>query len=105
MNTEHLIKRLEKIDVHFLAADPSLTEKERFLSRIVKLNEEVGELCEAALCETDRNQRKKDKIIDFDGELADVMICTLLLAQSRQKDIWTEIDNKLKKQFERFNLE
>lgn len=105
MNVTELNKKLEKIDAYFRAGDTTLTEKERLLSRVVKLNEEVGELCEAALCENDKNQRVKEKVIDFDAELADIMICTLLLALHRNKNVWDEVERKLKKQFERFNLE
>lgn len=104
MNITEFNERLAKIDAYFRAGDPSLTEKERLFSRIVKLNEEVGELCEAVLCENDKNQRAKEKDIDFDAELADIMICTLLLALHRQKNIWDEVEKKLQKQFERFNL-
>lgn len=44
-------------------------------------------------------------MIDVDSELADIVICTLLLARARDKNIWDEVDMKLKKQFKRFNLE
>ena len=74
------------------------------LERVVKLNEEVGELCEAILTEYDHNQRKKDKSIDLDDEIADVIICTLLLAELRDENIWEVVDKKLQKQFKRFNL-
>jgi NTP pyrophosphatase (non-canonical NTP hydrolase) len=104
MNTTSLIEKIAKIDEYFRSTNDAISEKERIFSRVVKLNEEVGELCEAALYEHDKNQREKGKGIDFDAELADVMICTLLLAQRRQKDIWLEIDKKLEKQFNRFNL-
>lgn len=104
MNIVELNKTLGKIDAYFRAGDPTLTERERLLSRLVKLNEEVGELCEAALCESDKNQRAKEKDIDFDAELADIMICTLLLALHRKKDVWNEVEKKLEKQFERFGL-
>lgn len=105
MNIKELNQKLEKIDAYFRAGDPSLTEKERLLSRIVKLNEEVGELCEATLCENDKNQRAKGKDIDFDAELADILICTFLLARNRKKDVWAEVEKKLKKQFARFGLD
>lgn len=105
MNLEALEARLQKIDAYFRSADETASEKERVFSRIVKLNEEVGELCEAALYERDAKERRKEKDIDFDAELADVIICALLLARGRQKEIWSEVDKKLKKQFERFNLE
>jgi NTP pyrophosphatase (non-canonical NTP hydrolase) len=81
-----------------------MSEKERLFSRVIKLNEEVGELCEAILSENDKNQRIKDKVIDVDVELADVLICTLLLAQDREKNVWIEVENKLQKISQKFNL-
>lgn len=104
MNFEDLHKNLEKFDNYFRTHGETLTEKERLFSRVIKLNEEVGELCEAILTEFDSNQRQKDKEIDLDSELADVIICTLLLAQNREKNIWEEIEKKVDKQLTRFNL-
>lgn len=96
--------RLKALDSHFHAKNPEMTAKERLFSRVIKLGEEVGELCEAILSENDKNQRSKEKIIDVDSELADVIICTLLLAQNREKDIWKEVDLKLEKVFQRLNI-
>ncbi|MBP6924289.1 MAG: MazG-like family protein [Candidatus Pacebacteria bacterium] len=102
---EKISTRLQKIDNYFREISPDWSERERLFSRVVKLNEEVGELCEAVLYENDTVQRTKDKVIDLDSELADVIICTLLLAHNREKDIWIEVDKKLTKQMGRFNLE
>lgn len=104
MNLEELTEKLKKFDDYFRTHGEALTEKERLFSRVVKLNEEVGELCEAVLCEFDSNQRKKEKEIDLDAELADIIICTLLLAQNREKNIWDEVAKKVEKQLTRFNL-
>jgi NTP pyrophosphatase (non-canonical NTP hydrolase) len=104
MNIDALNIKLKKFDDYFRTHGEALSEKERLFSRIVKLNEEVGELCEAVLCEFDSNQRKKDKKIDLDAELADVIICTLLLAQNREKNVWDEVEKKVEKQLNRFNL-
>lgn len=104
MNLEHLNENMKKFDEHFRQTGDSMTEKERLFSRVVKLNEEVGELCEAVLYENDTNQRTKDKVIDLDSELADIIICTLLLAHGRPKNIWSEVDKKVTKQLERFGL-
>lgn len=102
---ENINTILGKLNTHFRNTNPEMTEKERLFSRVVKLNEEVGELCEAILSENDKNQRVKDKVIDVDAELADVLICTLLLAQDREKDVWQEVDLKLKKISKKFNLQ
>tara|TARA_B100000508_G_scaffold78473_1_gene61015 strand:+ start:12171 stop:12485 length:315 start_codon:yes stop_codon:yes gene_type:complete len=101
---ENINDRLQKIDSYFRVTNTTMSERERLFSRIIKLNEEVGELCEAVLHENDPNQRGKEKEIDLDSELADVLICTLLLAQNREKDVWSEVDKKLAKQMNKFNL-
>ncbi len=88
-----LFSKINLIDSHFRKINKP--ETLRLLERITKLNEEVGELCEAALCEVDENQRKKDREIDFDGELADVIICCLMLSTQRKKDIFFEVHRKL----------
>ncbi len=100
---DEIFEKLEKINQHFRATS-NQPENERFLQRIVKLNEEVGELCEAALCEVDQNQRKKDKEVDFDAELADVIICALMLSTGREKSVEDEIHTKLNKVITRLNI-
>lgn len=96
--------KLTKLDTYFRETNPAISERERVFSRALKLNEEVGELCEAVLSEQDSNQRTKEKDIDLDAELADVLICTLMLAQARERDIFATVNAKLEKQMERFDL-
>lgn len=105
MTPAQINQKLQKIDAYFRNQNPNMSERERLFSRVIKLNEEVGELCEAVLHEEDKNQRTKDKVIDLDSELADVVICTLLLSQYREKDIWSSVEEKLTKQFKQFDLE
>lgn len=95
--------KIQKLQRHFQTSSDQ-PPNERFLQRIVKLNEEVGELCEAALCEVDKDQRVKDKEIDFDAELADVIICALMISTNRAKDIEGEINKKLDKILTRLNI-
>ncbi len=99
----NIFEKLHKLNRHFQTSSDQ-PPNERFLQRIVKLNEEVGELCEAALCEVDRDQRIKDKVTDFDEELADVIICALMLSTNRQKNIEDEINKKLDKILIRLNI-
>jgi NTP pyrophosphatase (non-canonical NTP hydrolase) len=101
---EKIDNSLKKLQEHFKSGNPEMSDKERVFSRVIKLNEEVGELCEAILYENDKNQRSKDKVIDVDEEIADVLICTLLLAKTRKKDIWKEVDSKLEKIFTRLDI-
>ncbi len=96
--------KLTALDLHFKATNTDYSERERLFSRLIKLNEEVGELCEAALAEQDKNQRQKDKNVDVDGELADVLICTLLLTLHRDVSIWETVDSKLTHVLERLNV-
>lgn len=101
---EEINVKLKSLNTYFHATNPDMTQKERLFSRVIKLNEEVGELCEAILSEEDKNQRSKEKIINVDAELADILICALLLAQDRDKDVWKEVESKLEKLSLKFNL-
>jgi NTP pyrophosphatase (non-canonical NTP hydrolase) len=94
--------KLKKLDVHFRKRAPEWSERERLLARVVKLNEEVGELCEAVLFENDSLQNHKQKNLNLDSELADVIIVTLLIALNREKNIWNEVDKKLNEIMHRF---
>lgn len=72
------------------------TEKEKILLRVVKLNEEVGELCEEILNKFE-NQRV-EKIFDeknLRGELADVIITTMILADKLNIDVEKALDEKV----------
>jgi len=95
--------KLVALDHHFKATNGDFSERERLFSRLIKLNEEVGELCEAVLAEQDKNQRQKGRATDVDGELADVLICTLLLTLNRKVSIWENVDSKLTHVLERLN--
>ena len=81
----------------------SQTEKE-ILTKTVKLNEEVGELCNDILSIL-RVQRKA-KLDKFDKrnvyeEFADVILTTLQLASSAKVDIERAVEDKIKKIEER----
>ena len=75
--------------------------REIVLSRTVKLNEEVGELCAEILAlDNDQRKEKLSKMKEEDNlpnELADVVITTLLLAEVLDVDIKTALENKIKK--------
>lgn len=101
---EKIGEKITKLDTYFKNDSAVQTEREALYARMIKLNEEVGELAEAVLHEHDPYQREKNKTIDFDEELADVLICTLLLAKQRKKDVWSVVDKKLDLQVKRFNL-
>lgn len=82
----------------------SQTEKE-ILTKTVKLNEEVGELCNDIL--SILKLQRKAKLEKFDRrniyqEFADVIITTIQLAQIAGVDINRAVGDKLKKIEERY---
>lgn len=103
---EDIRKKITVLDDHFRSTDSNQqkSEYQRLLERLTKLNEEVGELCEATLCTFDSNQRMKDRDTDFEKELADVFICTMMLAQSCEKDFTETVHEVLNKNLRRHNL-
>ena len=101
MNLKNLQEKIsvlnEKTKPHYKLY--SQTEKE-ILTKTVKLNEEVGELCNDILGIL--NLQRKAKMKNFDKrniyqEFADVIITTIQLAQVAGVDIERAIEDKLKK--------
>lgn len=89
-------------------ADSSTTDKERVLSRTVKISEEFGELCDEVLA-FDGDQRKEK--LDEKGkdslscEFADVLITLFLLAKSMNVDVLNGVEKKMGKIKSRFGME
>lgn len=87
-----------KILSEYLDQQTDHSFRERSAMQTMKLTEEVGELNEAILQELDGQMRdKKHKDLDVGSEIADVIICTLLLAHRFNIDTWAEVDTKMKK--------
>ena len=75
-------------------------DDKKILLRTVKLNEEMGELCEAVLSYF--SSQRKEKLADFDksdidDEFADVIITTLLLAKIMNVDLEKALEKKIDK--------
>ena len=73
----------------------------------VHYNEEVGELCNEVLAF--KGAQRAEKLVNsnqesLEGEFADVMITTLILARTMDVDIEAALKNKLEKICERFDL-
>ena len=100
----------ERVKLHTAKTTPryklySQQEKE-ILTRTVKLNEEVGELCNDILSVLKLQRRSKLEKFDkrnFYEEFADVLITTIQLASVAGVDIERALDNKLKKIEERYS--
>lgn len=81
------------------------TQREKLYARTIKLNEEVGELCEEILAHN--NDQRKDKLENksknnIAHEIADVLIVTLLIAETLQIDSNKALEEKIKKVDKRF---
>lgn len=101
MIASELLELINRIDP--LLKDAPFPSRERLLSRTVKLNEEVGELCEAVLAEAGQ-QPRKDQVFDLEGEIADVIITTLLVAKQKNIDVNRALIAKIDILRERFKL-
>lgn len=82
------------------------TEKERILSRTVKISEEFGELCDEVLASlgqqrTGKMERRGKESLG--NEFADVVITTFLLAKAMQVDIMEALGRKIPKIKEKHN--
>lgn len=81
-------------------------EEKEILTKTVKLNEEVGELCNDILSVLKLQRKSKLERFEkknFYEEFADVIITTLQLASVAGVDVERAINDKLKKIEERYN--
>lgn len=92
----------KKLEVRF---GGNQTRTEKLYARTIKLNEEVGELCEEILAHNGDQRKEKLENKSADGlaqELADVLITTLLIAESLTIDVNEALERKIAKINERF---
>ena len=101
MNVKNLQDRLKDLaknsNIQYTLRTP---QEQEILSRTVKLNEEVGELCNDIL--SILKLQRKAKLENFDKrniyqEFADVILTTIQLANAAGVDVERAIDDKLKK--------
>jgi NTP pyrophosphatase (non-canonical NTP hydrolase) len=75
-------------------------DQQRTLGRTVKLGEEFGELCSEILGHYSLQRKEKldgNTAEKLEGEFADVLITTLLLADHMGIDIGKSLENKIEK--------
>lgn len=106
MDLRHLQERI-KIHSDKTKFDYSLTtpKEQEVLARTVKLNEEVGELCNDILAVLKLQRKSKLEKFDkrnFYEEFGDVILSTIQLATAAGVDIDRAISDKLKKVEERY---
>ena len=101
MNVKNLQDRLKDLaknsNIQYTLRTP---QEQEILSRTVKLNEEVGELCNDIL--SILKLQRKAKLENFDKrniyqEFADVILTTIQLANAAGVDVERAIEDKLKK--------
>jgi NTP pyrophosphatase (non-canonical NTP hydrolase) len=101
MNQQELTEKIHTLS-KYLRDQTDHSERERILIQTMKIAEEVGELTEAILQETGGQMRSKaHKELAIGPEIADVIICTLLVADMLGVAVWDEIDTKLEAVFKR----
>ena len=108
MTIEEFQKFIDEQDAFFrsLSKSAGQTEKERVLSRTVKISEEFGELCDEVLASMgDQRTGKMDGrgAESLADEFADVVITTFLLAKSMDVDVMEALGRKTKKLREKHN--
>lgn len=106
MDFKQVEARLKEIAKHSPISYKLKTPQEQeILSRTVKLNEEVGELCNDILAIL--KMQRKAKLEHFDKrnmyvEFADVILTTMQLAMAAGVDIERAVNDKLKKVEEKY---
>ncbi len=101
MNLKNLQDKVKASDASRKRQPREYTEAEKdILTKTIKLNEEVGELCNDVLSVLKLQRKSKLERFEkrnFYEEFADVIITTLQLANSAGVDIERAITDKLKK--------
>lgn len=101
MNLQNLEERIKTLSTKIKPGYRFTTPQERdILVQTVKLNEEVGELCNDILGILKLQRRAKQKIFDKRNiyeEFADVLISTIVLAQTAGVDLERALKDKLEK--------
>ncbi|NPE26850.1 hypothetical protein HNV12_02500 [Methanococcoides sp. SA1] len=77
------------------------SDRSKALERVLKVNEEFGELCDEIL-KKNGSSRKGESDNEISHEVADVLICVLLLADSLNVDIEKGLEEKVAKIKKRF---
>ncbi|HII15130.1 MAG TPA: hypothetical protein HA362_02355 [Nanoarchaeota archaeon] len=100
MELKQLLKFIEMQDGRLKTYYNYTDEEKRILSRTVKLAEELGELSNEVLAHNAVQRKSKldnHSAESLQGEFADVLITTLLLAKTLNVDIETALEAKIEK--------
>jgi NTP pyrophosphatase (non-canonical NTP hydrolase) len=101
MNVKNLQEKVNQLDANKRPKYRLYTEAEKeILTKTIKLNEEVGELCNDVLSVLKLQRKSKLEKFEkrnFYEEFADVIITTMQLANSAGVDVDRAINDKIKK--------
>lgn len=107
MNLNNLQEKIKELDDKKKPRYKLYSQREKeILTKTIKLNEEVGELCNDILSVLKLQRKSKLEKFDkrnFYEEFADVIITTVQLANSAGVDVNRAIDDKLKKIEKRYH--
>jgi NTP pyrophosphatase (non-canonical NTP hydrolase) len=104
MNLTRISNNITAYNEHFRSIHPKTPNYERLLGCMVKLSEEVGELAEAIL-HSGGHQRNDKGEADIASEIADVIICALMIGDLEKIDVWATLENKLAKNNTRLHID
>lgn len=106
MNLKNLQERIKELDLNVKPHYKLYSQAEKeILTKTIKLNEEVGELCSDILSVLKLQRRSKLEKFDkrnFYEEFADVIITVMQLAAVAGVDIERAMNDKLKKIEQRY---
>lgn len=106
MDIKTLEERIRSLDKKIRPNYKIYTRQEKeILTETVKLNEEVGELCNDILGVLKLQRKAKLRVFDKRNiyeEFADVIITTIVLAQTTGVDLERALNDKLKKIEQRY---
>lgn len=105
MKLKDILKFIELEDKRLQERFNYIDKEKMILARTVKVSEEVGELCNEVL--TSVKLQRKEKLAshgrkELEGEFADVLLTTLLLARTMEIDIEKSMEEKIEKINERY---
>lgn len=99
MTTEELIEFIKSEHQRLLNFYQAKDKKELTYPIMIKISEEVGELAEEVLLlnKIQRKEKTETRESQIAGELADVIITTLILAENVDVDIIKALETKIDK--------
>jgi len=105
MKLEDLLRFIKIENERLRKRYPDTDNEKMILAQTVKINEELGELCDEVLAHTSLQRKEKLESHDkerISEEFADVLITTLLLAETMGIDIERALEKKMEKLNERY---